>query len=130
MTYIDVWYIEYSRVKLKKKDDDYINANYVQFSNIKMDITLTPIVQTEQEKDLEKKGILSGASLRTMNRCNVGLVSNRQYISTQGPLPATFNDFWQMMWDENSHVIVMLTKEMEMNKVCSFIVCFSIVCIH
>jgi protein-tyrosine phosphatase len=47
-------------------------------------------------------------------------MTNRRYISTQGPLPETFNDFWQVVWNENSRVIVMLTQEQEMNKVNSF----------
>lgn len=82
-------------------------------------MTSSPITESEQERRLENQGLLSKASLCTMNRLNVNLVSNRQYISTQGPLATTFNDFWQMIWDENAHVIVMLTKEMEMNKVCT-----------
>jgi protein-tyrosine phosphatase len=32
-------------------------------------------------------------------------MTNRRYISTQGPLPETFNDFWQVVWNENSRVI-------------------------
>uniref|UniRef100_A0A0N4ZB37 protein-tyrosine-phosphatase n=1 Tax=Parastrongyloides trichosuri TaxID=131310 RepID=A0A0N4ZB37_PARTI len=41
---------------------------------------------------------------------------NKHYISTQGCLPNTINDFWQMVWQENSHIIVMVTKEVERMK--------------
>jgi protein tyrosine phosphatase len=111
--------IDYSRVKLCKNedDDDYINANYIQYADIKKDITLSPISQSNEEIKLQADGLLSQASIRTMNRINVDLDCNRQYISTQGPLPTTFNNFWKLIWDENSFVIVMLTQEMEMNKV-------------
>ncbi|KAI9338427.1 protein-tyrosine phosphatase-like protein [Pilaira anomala] len=115
--YDNIWPFAYSRVKLIDKPDDYINANYIQYANIKKDITLSPIHQSEQEIKLQKQGLLSQESLRTMNRHNVELDCNRQYISTQGPLPTTFNDFWQLIWHEHSFVIVMLTQEMEMNKI-------------
>src|SRR3990167_1459072 len=32
-----------------------------------------------------------------INASHVNSADNR-YISCQGPLPATFNDFWQMVW--------------------------------
>ncbi|KAI1885787.1 hypothetical protein AGOR_G00207390 [Albula goreensis] len=35
------------------------------------------------------------------------------YIATQGCLLTTVNDFWQMVWQEQSRVIVMTTREVE-----------------
>lgn len=40
------------------------------------------------------------------------------YIATQGCLPSTIADFWLMVVQENTRVIVMTTKEMERGKVC------------
>ena len=40
----------------------------------------------------------------------------RRYIATQGPLPCTLHDFWQLVWQQNVQVIVMLTREKEAGK--------------
>merc|ERR1712178_269283 len=37
----------------------------------------------------------------------------RAFIATQGPVPQTIPDFWRMVWEEKSGVIVMVTREME-----------------
>ncbi|CAJ0603481.1 unnamed protein product [Cylicocyclus nassatus] len=35
------------------------------------------------------------------------------YIATQAPLPSTFADFWEMMWQERSNIIVVITNMVE-----------------
>ncbi|XP_065669113.1 receptor-type tyrosine-protein phosphatase beta isoform X4 [Hydra vulgaris] len=46
-----------------------------------------------------------------------GYKNPRAYIATQGPLPSTTEDFWRMVWEQNSNVVVMLTQYMERGKV-------------
>ncbi|CAL1578039.1 unnamed protein product [Knipowitschia caucasica] len=39
------------------------------------------------------------------------------YISCQGPLPSTVQAFWQMIWENRSDVIAMMTQEVERGRV-------------
>ncbi|KAF9577327.1 hypothetical protein BGW38_007518 [Lunasporangiospora selenospora] len=42
---------------------------------------------------------------------------SKSYIATQAPLPSTIPDFWQMVDEQESSVIVMLTREQEMGRI-------------
>lgn len=42
-----------------------------------------------------------------------GYKQKNAYIATQGPLPNTCKDFWQMVWEQKVYVIVMTTRVME-----------------
>lgn len=46
-----------------------------------------------------------------------GYKSPREYIATQGPLPETRNDFWKMVLQQKSHIVVMLTQCNERRRV-------------
>ena len=38
------------------------------------------------------------------------------YIATQAPIPSTVGDFWRMVWESDSGIIIKATKEMEQGK--------------
>ncbi|XP_057713458.1 tyrosine-protein phosphatase non-receptor type 7-like isoform X2 [Corythoichthys intestinalis] len=42
----------------------------------------------------------------------------KAYIATQGPMVHTVGDFWDMVWQERSHIIVMITRLKETNEKC------------
>ncbi|XP_072443258.1 receptor-type tyrosine-protein phosphatase delta isoform X13 [Chiloscyllium punctatum] len=46
-----------------------------------------------------------------------GYRKQNAYIATQGPLPETFGDFWRMIWEQRSAIVVMMTKLEERSRV-------------
>jgi tyrosine-protein phosphatase non-receptor type 4 len=55
------------------------------------------------------------ANFVNMEIARSGIVN--RYIAAQGPLPTTTFDFWQMVWEQRSSLIVMLTTESERGRV-------------
>uniref|UniRef100_A0A915D6A0 protein-tyrosine-phosphatase n=1 Tax=Ditylenchus dipsaci TaxID=166011 RepID=A0A915D6A0_9BILA len=85
---------DHTRIKLtlraEESQNDYINANLIE-------------ILSDNPKYAEFAGY-----------------EKRRYISTQGCLQETVGDFWHMMWQENSTIIVMITKEVERGRVKCF----------
>lgn len=46
-----------------------------------------------------------------------GYRKQNAYIATQGSLPETFGEFWRMIWEQRSAIIVMMTKLEERSRV-------------
>uniref|UniRef100_A0A8B9KMI6 protein-tyrosine-phosphatase n=1 Tax=Astyanax mexicanus TaxID=7994 RepID=A0A8B9KMI6_ASTMX len=48
-----------------------------------------------------------------INASHIKVGEEWHYIATQGPLPNTSHDFWQMVWEQGVNVIAMVTAEEE-----------------
>ncbi|KYR00888.1 protein-tyrosine phosphatase 1 [Tieghemostelium lacteum] len=60
---------------------------------------------------LEKIGDKEGTDY--INANFIDGIMDKQYICTQGPLQNTILDFWRMVWENGSSIIVMLSREQE-----------------
>jgi protein tyrosine phosphatase len=69
-------------------------------------------------------GSLTQASPQSLSNCSDYINANYMdgyrkrnfYVATQGPLPATYADFWRMIWEQQTCTIVMMTKLEERNR--------------
>ncbi|RKO87682.1 protein-tyrosine phosphatase-like protein [Blyttiomyces helicus] len=48
-----------------------------------------------------------------INASHITASASQDYIATQAPLPSTTLDFYRMLWDQNSRLIVMVTDEFD-----------------
>uniref|UniRef100_A0A8C9RMF7 protein-tyrosine-phosphatase n=1 Tax=Scleropages formosus TaxID=113540 RepID=A0A8C9RMF7_SCLFO len=93
----------------RKEGQRLENKSKNRYKNI-LPFDTTRVVLREADRDVP------GADYINANYIQVGAsrtVCCKVYIATQGCLQNTVTDFWQMVYQENTHVIVMTTKEME-----------------
>uniref|UniRef100_A0AAX7VBI4 Tyrosine-protein phosphatase non-receptor type n=1 Tax=Astatotilapia calliptera TaxID=8154 RepID=A0AAX7VBI4_ASTCA len=93
--YKNILPFDHTRVVLKDGDPDEPGSDYINANIIMVVSTVMP--------DLDSK-------------CNQGTKVKKSYIATQGCLHNTISDFWRMVFQEDSRVIVMTTKEVERGK--------------
>uniref|UniRef100_A0A672GK65 protein-tyrosine-phosphatase n=1 Tax=Salarias fasciatus TaxID=181472 RepID=A0A672GK65_SALFA len=65
------------------------------------------------ETNLGRLSAAGGPLLFTVQGYN----SRKEFIAAQGPLPATVNEFWRMIWEKNVQTLVMLTRCNEQGRV-------------
>jgi protein tyrosine phosphatase len=65
----------------------------------------------------ETRVLLKNTGVDGSEYINANFVFDKQYIATQAPIPTTFCDFWRMVWEQETTVIVMLTKLTERKQV-------------
>ncbi|XP_055715652.1 tyrosine-protein phosphatase corkscrew isoform X1 [Phlebotomus papatasi] len=86
---------------------------------------ILPAPSTNCTNCTKKNEIINSRHKRSESITSRGFVMNvkreekdmfKTYIATQGCMPNTIIDFWNMIWQENTRVIVMTTKEYERRK--------------
>ena len=100
---VDKW-----RVVLKGETPDYINASSINVSSS------TKNIYEKKTSILYHKHIKSLCPILSHWQ---GYKCQRAFIITQGPMSSTARDFWKMVHDRKSGVIVMLSNLLEENEV-------------
>ena len=94
----NIYPYDYNRIVLQKpiKGTDYINGSYIT-----------------GEKSIKRFQTKACISYRESASPDLSKFANINFLSTQGPLKTTSQHHWQMVYENNVDVIIMLTKVKE-----------------
>ncbi|CAI4222474.1 unnamed protein product [Auanema sp. JU1783] len=97
------------------KKEEYTTKN--RYKNIiPFDQTRVVLEVEAIPKEPTDSDYINASYIRFPKNGRLRLDNVREYISAQGCLDNTVVDFWRMIWQENSRVIVMTTRENELGK--------------
>lgn len=105
-----------TRVVLKGTDD-YINANFINVSNHHWLWLFKSYFVNVLFLENCHLYIFVCLQMKIPGKGEV-----KRYIACQGPLPGTCSDFWQMMWEQSTTLVVMLTTQVERGRVCKYFI--------
>uniref|UniRef100_A0A7N6FD70 protein-tyrosine-phosphatase n=1 Tax=Anabas testudineus TaxID=64144 RepID=A0A7N6FD70_ANATE len=88
------------------------NKSKNRYKNI-LPFDTTRVEISETDPDVPGSDYINANYIRSMHEEGRHVEEGKVFIATQGCLQNTVIDFWKMVYQENTHVIVMTTKEME-----------------
>ncbi|XP_065335287.1 tyrosine-protein phosphatase non-receptor type 9 [Cloeon dipterum] len=103
--------LEYAEIRSKPPDGTFNNAK--QRNNLSKN-RYTDVLCFDHSRVVLTPSDPNDATSDYINANFVdGYKQKNAFISTQGPLPKTFEDFWRMVWEQHVLVVVMTTRVIE-----------------
>lgn len=84
-------------------------VNILPYETTRVTISLLPNPSQPEDSFIDGSDYINASFID-------GYKHRKAYIATQAPLNETIDDFWRMLWEVNSNIIVMLTKLREMGR--------------
>ncbi|XP_049625501.1 tyrosine-protein phosphatase non-receptor type 14 [Suncus etruscus] len=104
-------FAEYEQIPKKKADGDFSTATMPENTERSRTREVLPYEENRVTLAPTKEN-----SSGYINASHIRVVAGGvewHYIATQGPLPHTCHEFWQMVWEQGANVIAMVTAEEE-----------------
>ncbi|MBN3322023.1 PTN11 phosphatase, partial [Atractosteus spatula] len=96
----------------RKEGQRPANKSKNRYKNI-LPFDTTRVILKEVDPDIPGSDYINANYIQSVQDDGRLVGVSKMYIATQGCLQNTVEDFWKMVYQENTHVIVMTTKELE-----------------